>query len=143
MYYLWSADLSKSFLNWLRQYLLSSINSFCQHLSFNNIFFNRFSPVQKCGVTSHWLYREALTLICLLKECTFWKTLRRVTVQEPYLLKLNAMLTTHSLERCYKRAPLLRFSREFIEIFQNRIFKTFLKKHPSCDFWLTCWACSK
>ena len=28
-----------------------------------NIFFNRFSPEEKCGVTPHCLYRDLLTLI--------------------------------------------------------------------------------
>ena len=44
MYYLWSADLSKSF----SQLIVSIFSKFC--------------PVEKCGVTSCFLYRDSLTL---------------------------------------------------------------------------------
>ena len=50
LYYLCSADLSKSF------------SLLCQYLSFRNTFINRICPVQKCGVTQHFLYRDLLTL---------------------------------------------------------------------------------
>ena len=46
-----SRSIKKAFLNWL-----------CQDLSFVDIFFNRFFPVWKCGVTPHCLYRDSLTL---------------------------------------------------------------------------------
>ena len=51
LHYLWSVDLSKSFPQ-----LIVSI------FTFLNIFYNRFYPVKKCGVTPHWLYRDSLTL---------------------------------------------------------------------------------
>ena len=41
----------KAYLNWL-----------CQYLSFLNIFFNRFCPVEKGGVTPNCLYHDSLTL---------------------------------------------------------------------------------
>ena len=42
----------KAFLNWLWQYF-----------SFLNICFNRFCPIEKCGVTSHCLYHDSSSLI--------------------------------------------------------------------------------
>ena len=38
------------------------LNWLCQYLSFLNIFFNRFSLMEKCGITPHCLYRDSLTL---------------------------------------------------------------------------------
>ena len=43
--------IKKFFFNWL-----------CQYLSFLNIFFNRFCPVEKGGVTPNCLYHDSLTL---------------------------------------------------------------------------------
>ena len=39
-------------------YLRSFLNCMCQYLSFLNIFFNRFCPVEKCGFTPHGLYTD-------------------------------------------------------------------------------------
>ena len=39
------------------------IIDYVNFLSFLNIFFNRFCPVEKCEVTPHYLYRDSLTLI--------------------------------------------------------------------------------
>ena len=47
---LWSVGLSKSF------------SQLCRDLSFLNIFFNRFYPVEKFGVPQCSLYRGSLTL---------------------------------------------------------------------------------
>ena len=52
-----SCLVEKVFLNWL-----------CQYLSFLNIFFNRFCPVEKCGVTPHCLCRDSLTLTYSSKQ---------------------------------------------------------------------------
>ena len=49
-----------------RIYQKALINWFCRYLSFLNIFFNRFCPLEKSGVTPRWLYRDSLTLICRL-----------------------------------------------------------------------------
>ena len=51
LHYLCSVDLSKSFSELIVQYL-----------SFLNIFFNRFCPVEECGVPPRCLYRGLLTL---------------------------------------------------------------------------------
>ena len=50
LHYLWSADLSKSFLGCL-----------CRYLPSLNSFLNRFCLVEKYGVTLHCLYRDLLT----------------------------------------------------------------------------------
>ena len=59
-HYLWSVDLSASFLNWM-----------CQYLSFLNIFLHRFCLIERCGVTLRCLYCNSLTLrnikICIKK----------------------------------------------------------------------------
>ena len=39
-------------------YLRSFLNCMCQYLSFLNIFFNRFCPVEKFGFTPHGLYTD-------------------------------------------------------------------------------------
>ena len=46
-----------------RIYQKAFLNCLSQCLSFLNIFFNRFCPVEKCGVTPHCLHRDLLTLI--------------------------------------------------------------------------------
>ena len=51
LYYLCIVDLSKSFSQ-----LIGSIFIFSQY------FFNKFCPVEKCGVTPHCFYRDSLTL---------------------------------------------------------------------------------
>ena len=50
-HYLWSVDLSKSFFNWL-----------CQYILILSIFFKRFCLVEKCGVTPHCLYLSPVFL---------------------------------------------------------------------------------
>ena len=45
-----------------RIYQKALLNQLCQYLSFLNIVFNRFCPLEKCGVTPHSLYRHSLTL---------------------------------------------------------------------------------
>ena len=60
MHYLWSADLSKKLFSIVL--IFTFLNSFCQYLSFRNIFFNRFCPVEKRGVTPHCLYHDSLAL---------------------------------------------------------------------------------
>ena len=42
---------------------LSLIDYVNIYLFFLNIFFNRFSPVERCGVTPHCLYCDSLSLI--------------------------------------------------------------------------------
>ena len=72
LHYLWLADISKSFSEMILSIFTFSqyfINSFCQCLSFRNIFFNRFCPVEKCGVTPHCLYRDSLTLTRKIGKC--------------------------------------------------------------------------
>ena len=46
-----------------RNHQIASLNWLCLYLSFLNIFFNKFFPVEKCEVTWHCLYHKALTLI--------------------------------------------------------------------------------
>ena len=48
-----------------------SINSFCQYLSFLNVFITRFCRVENCGVTPHCLYHDSLTLIGIISLQTF------------------------------------------------------------------------
>ena len=43
-------------------YQKAFLDSLYKYLSFLNVFFNRFYPVEKCGVTPHCLYRDSLTL---------------------------------------------------------------------------------
>ena len=57
-HYLWSADLFKSF----SQLILSILTFLNQYLSFLNILFNRFYPMEKCGIIPHCLHRDSLTL---------------------------------------------------------------------------------
>ena len=52
LHYSWSADLSKSFSQ-----LIMAIFIFFQYF-----FFNRFCPVERCGVTPHCVYHDSLTL---------------------------------------------------------------------------------
>ena len=46
-----------------RIHQIAFVNWLCQYSSFRNIFFNRFSAVEKCGDTPHCLYRDSLNLI--------------------------------------------------------------------------------
>ena len=48
----YSADLSQ------KLFLIDCVNIYL----FSIFFFNRFCPAEKCGVTSHCLYRDSLTL---------------------------------------------------------------------------------
>ena len=72
-----------AFLNWLYQYL-----------SFLNIFFNRFSPVEKCGVTPHGLYRDSLTLIYYISSN------RRRTLAAPLITRIKVSVTMQHLPYC-------------------------------------------
>ena len=79
-----------TFLNWLCQYLLFSVNSFCQYLSFFNIFFNRFSPVEKCWVTPHCLW-----FICFkqVAKTFFWYKRRNCKWRQGWLLWVRESIT--------------------------------------------------
>ena len=73
----------KAFLNWF------SINSFCQYLSFLNIFFNRFSPVETCRITQHCLCRDSLTLAVLFYKLPSTKFTNSLVAAYFFKLKQN------------------------------------------------------
>ena len=58
-----SGSIKKLFQPIVSIFLLFSINHFCQYSSFLNIFyFNRFCPMEKCGVTPHCLCYPTLLI---------------------------------------------------------------------------------
>ena len=82
MHYLWPADLSKTFSQWIVSIFIFSqyffqwlfpgrkgfLNWLCQYLSFFNIFFNRFFPVEKCWVNPNCIFPDSLISTCSKKD---------------------------------------------------------------------------
>ena len=80
-HYLRLVDQSRSFSQFILQYLIFSINSFWQYLSFLNIFSIDLAWWKCVGLPPHYLYRNILTLtafsciICSLKLIIVYKKL--------------------------------------------------------------------
>ena len=67
-----------------------------QYLSFLNIFFNRFSLVEKCGATPYCLHRDSLNLIYYI----FY--IRRRTIDAPKLVPKNSTVKiSFFINRCF------------------------------------------
>ena len=109
LYYLWPADLSKTFLPWFFQYLSFLnifFNRFCLNLSFLNIFFNRFCQYlcffnifsidfaqwRSVGLTLHCLYCNSLTWNIDIFKIDVWYHLQK-------LITVEKVFGTH-LQKC-------------------------------------------
>ena len=85
------------------------VNWSCQYWSFLNIFFNRFSQVEKGGVTPYCLYCDSLTVIYHISSN------RRRTLAAPLITRIEVSVPPKSA------APLQQASQQLMQHFSEKL----------------------